>query len=595
MRGLVISRPTAHQESAMQIRFTIVRKEWQSGLVPALCILSLSLFVISTALSQTHEGVSSPRSVKVRKAPELPPSLQCLVSFKEPSGNGMLDAEEEAYFEISVSNRGKGRASELQVTISPESSTGLSYNSSAPIGDIESGGQRSVRIPIVAAFEVESKKRSFTFVFNEANGFEPQPVRVTFGTKEFVAPELSVAQGLNIEDANNNGVIDQGELVKITARVQNRGQGEAKEVSAKVRLGSKDVFMTGDSREEFDLGTIPSGSFKDITFSIYTNMRATSVPVYVDLNEHYGKFGKRDILLPLVFNKPIPKMEEVVVRGTESNALPASFSSSPGIDVDMNIPQMQKKNPDAVAVVIGISRYKNQDVPSVDYAKRDAAVMKQYLINMFGYDERRILYVEDENASLSALKMLFEEQLKNYVKPGKSDVFVYYSGHGAPDPESKEAFFVPYDCNPTYAKSTGYRVNEFYNRLTQLKARSVTVVLDACFSGSTPKGMLLKQVSPIFVTVENPLMNIENSLLFSSSTGQQLSNWYAEKKHGLFTYYFLKGLQGAADANGDKQVTAEEMERYLMANVPDQARYLNNREQTPQVMTKDKRTVLVKY
>jgi hypothetical protein len=154
---------------------------------------------------------------------------------------------------------------------------------------------------------------------------------------------------------------------------------------------------------------------------------------------------------------------------------------------------------------------------------------------------------------------------------------------------------VPYDCNPTYAKSTGYRVKEFFNRLALLKARSVTVVLDACFSGSSPKGMLLKQVSPVFLTVENPIMAMENGLLFSSSTDQQVSNWYAEKKHGLFTYYFLKGLQGAADANGDKQVTVEEMERYLTMNVPEQARYLNNREQTPQVMSNDKQKVMVKY
>ena len=77
-----------------------------------------------------------------------------------------------------------------------------------------------------------------------------------------------------------------------------------------------------------------------------------------------------------------------------------------------------------------------------------------------------------------------------------------------------------------------------------------------------------------------------------------MSNWYPEKKHGLFTYFFLKGLQGAADLDGDGAVTVSEMERYLLdenSAVP----YLSRREfqriQTPQVMGKEKGRVLAKY
>ena len=270
-------------------------------------------------------------------------------------------------------------------------------------------------------------------------------------------------------------------------------------------------------------------------------------------------------------------------------------TSGPPSDVDINIPLTKLKNPDAVAVVIGISRYKNSDVPPADYARRDASVMKQYLVNTLGFDERRIIELYDEQATLSAFKQVFEEQLPNWIRAGKSDVFVFYSGHGAPVPETKEAFFVPYDCNPTYAKSTGYRVQELYDRLAKLAARSVTTVIDACFSGSSEKGMLLKGVSPVFITVDNPIAGIPNGLVFTASSGQQVASWYSEKKHGLFTYYFLKGWRGEADGNKDRQVSAAEMEEYLLKNVPDQARYLNNREQTPQLMGLDKQRILVKY
>lgn len=274
-------------------------------------------------------------------------------------------------------------------------------------------------------------------------------------------------------------------------------------------------------------------------------------------------------------------------------SIPGVVSGS--VDVDENIPKGKIQNPDAVAVVIGISQYQNSDVPEVEYARRDAIITKAYLVNTLGFDERRIIEVYNHEASLAAFKRVFEEQLPNWIRVGKSDVFVFYSGHGVPDPESKEAFLVPYDCNPTYAKSTGYRMKEFYDRLAGLKARSVTAVIEACFSGSSEKGMLLRGISPIFITVENPVVALENGVVFTASTGQQVASWYHEKKHGLFTYYFLKGLRGDADLNGDRQVTVEEMERYLNEHVPDQARYLNNREQTPQVVAKDKSRVLVRF
>jgi uncharacterized caspase-like protein len=95
--------------------------------------------------------------------------------------------------------------------------------------------------------------------------------------------------------------------------------------------------------------------------------------------------------------------------------------------------------------------------------------------------------------------------------------------------------------------------------------------------------------------VSNPICSARDSVVFSSSASRQISNWYPEKKHGLFTYYFLCGLQGKADANGDGQVTVQEMEEYLSRNVPQQARALYNRDQTPTVEgNKNKVVVLLK-
>jgi len=81
-----------------------------------------------------------------------------------------------------------------------------------------------------------------------------------------------------------------------------------------------------------------------------------------------------------------------------------------------------------------------------------------------------------------------------------------------------------------------------------------------------------------------------------SSTGQQVSNWYPEKNHSMFTYYLLKGLQGAADLNQDGTITLGEMKSFINHQdngLPGMARRKYGRKQTP-VISGDDNNVLVR-
>ncbi len=272
----------------------------------------------------------------------------------------------------------------------------------------------------------------------------------------------------------------------------------------------------------------------------------------------------------------------------------------PSSDVDFNIPKTPMHDPDAVAVVIGISDYLDADVPRVEHARQDAAMMRQYLINVLGYDEKNILPRNpDQLITASVLKTMIRQQLPGFVRPGLSDVFVYYSGHGAPSTTTQKAFFVLADCNPNYVNDdNGYQVDAFYDDLSKIPCRTLTVVIDACFSGQSGGGMIVKNASPLFVNVEHPLLGKDNATIFTASKADQVSNWYPEKKHGLFTYFFLKGLQGAADLDGDGIITVGELERYLLdenQTVPYLSRREFQRVQSPQVIGKEKDRVLVKY
>ena len=261
-----------------------------------------------------------------------------------------------------------------------------------------------------------------------------------------------------------------------------------------------------------------------------------------------------------------------------------------------NIKKAKSENRYAVAVIIGNRDYKNKDIPPVNYATQDAKMIKEYLVKSFGYREGNIIF------RVNATKGIFENifgssqnykgMLYNYITPDKSDIFVYYSGHGAPSLETKKGYILPVDGNPNNVSIGGYSLELLYNNLAKLKARSVTVVTDACFSGAT----LFKKASPIGIVVKNPLGARKNTSIINSSSGTELSSWYPEKGHGLFTYYFLLGLTGEADLNKDKDVTVNEIESYLIDRVPYMARTLHGgRKQTPTVKAFDNSRALVSF
>jgi tetratricopeptide (TPR) repeat protein len=265
----------------------------------------------------------------------------------------------------------------------------------------------------------------------------------------------------------------------------------------------------------------------------------------------------------------------------------------------VELKQMKKArsaNRYAVGVVIGNRDYHHKDIPPVSYAIQDATMVKNYLIHTFGYRDGNVIF--KTNATKGVFENIFgstqnyKGMLYDYLTPGKSDVFVYYSGHGAPSLESKKGYILPVDGNPNDVTIGGYGLELLYKNLARMRARSITVVTDACFSGAP----LFKKASPVGIIVKNPLIAQKNTSIISSSSGTELSSWYPQKGHGLFTYYFLLGINGKADANRDKTITMGELSEFINDNVPYMARKLHSgRRQTPVYRISNRDLALVKY
>jgi len=185
-------------------------------------------------------------------------------------------------------------------------------------------------------------------------------------------------------------------------------------------------------------------------------------------------------------------------------------------------------------------------------------------------------------------------KLYKWVKPGQSKIFIYYVGHGAPDQQSGEGYFVPVDANPQYISTSGYKLSTFYENLSKIPAAKKTVVIDACFSGSSANGQLLKGVSGLTARLKSePKASVVADLLLTSAGMDQVASWYPEKGHSLFTYFFLKGIQGEADNNKDGSITLGEMKVWLNDQVPYMARRITGNQQQPVMLGNDDDTLVI--
>ena len=254
----------------------------------------------------------------------------------------------------------------------------------------------------------------------------------------------------------------------------------------------------------------------------------------------------------------------------------------PFSDVD-TLPALRaapRKN--AHALVIGLEKYRGQ-LPKANFAESDATLMAKYLTHVMGYAEENVAVLLNDQASKSDLEKYLESWLPNRVEPGDT-VFVYFSGHGAPNPKTGDGYLVPYDGDPTFLDKTGYSLNRLYQQLAKLPAQEVVVMLDSCFSGAGGRSVIAEGMRPFVVEMKNPLLTNGNTLVLSAGTGLQVASTYTQKNHGLLTYFFLKGLQGEADTNKDGAIALKELFDYLGPQVERVARREFNNEQTPQLL-----------
>lgn len=276
---------------------------------------------------------------------------------------------------------------------------------------------------------------------------------------------------------------------------------------------------------------------------------------------------------------PVPTVPKEVTSVFPTTPVITHFSKGPS-------------RPDDIAVIIGNANYETgNDIPDVMPAYADAEGIRQYVTQTLGIREDNIIFLKD--ATQAAMFSTFgsetnpKGQLFNYVKAGKSRVFVYYSGHGAPGGGDGGSYLIPTDAQASLIDLNGYPLKTLYSNLSKIPAKSVTVVLEACFSGASQVGTVIAKASSVYVKPKEA--NIyPNITVIAAGDSNQIASWEKDSSSGLFTKYFLKGMSGEADVNPfgneDGKVGYDELGRYLNETLTYYARRYYGRDQTAQIV-----------
>ena len=245
-------------------------------------------------------------------------------------------------------------------------------------------------------------------------------------------------------------------------------------------------------------------------------------------------------------------------------------------------PDRIKRQPerDAVAVIIGISNYKS--LPKAEFAKDDAQVFYDYAIRALGVKPGNIKLLMDEQADAEEIYTAFKTWLPARVK-STTDVYVFYSGHGLPTQDGSGLYWLPQRANRDLISKTGILLSEINSDIQATKPKSVTIFMDACYSGQARGGeTLVASARPIALKSQSTTFP-SNFTVISASQADQISSSSPELQHGIFSYYLMRGMEGEADLNRDGKITLDEIQSYLSENVGRQARIMN-RQQEPQVI-----------
>ena len=285
-------------------------------------------------------------------------------------------------------------------------------------------------------------------------------------------------------------------------------------------------------------------------------------------------------------NRSKPKIVNVKIEKKDNKITKSLEKLNPSKIKAINL------NKNKVALIIGIENY--DKTSKATYANKDAQYFYEYANLTFGIPTENIKLLVEENANFIQSVGTLKKWLPSKISKGRTDLIIFFAGHGLASIDGSELYLLLQDSEPDLLEDFSLSRNKLFKIIKDLNPKSVTIFLDACYTGfSRDNKMLLADARPIRIVANEEESIPDNFTIFSASKNTQISSGLKEAKHGIFSYYLMKGLEGKADSNKDYKITNGELLAYMDQNVSQKAAELG-RQQNP-MLSGDENKVLMSY
>jgi hypothetical protein len=510
------------------------------------------------------------------------PKLEIIAKLVEPSGNNLIDGNENSYIEVSLKNSGNGSAKDVRINMEGNSAEGIKFDKAQKITGIAPGQNQNVKMNIEADRALKDGSVEFNINVTEWKGFNPNPIKLIVNTQEFKKPNLVyIESGIKELMGNSNNIIENNEIIEVSALIQNKGQGVSDETQVLFAINDPNIITTTPAKLNQKIGSINPGESKTITFAFTVNNEYNgdnSLPIDVLLSERFNSYGGK-FPIRLDLKKVSLATQNIKIEGEYSKDKVISEASLTS-DIDKNIPEDSLKNNQRYALIIGNENYSKYQTglnseSNVDFAVNDALAFSKYAEKTIGVPKENITLLID--ATSSKMKSEIERicKIATYSN-GQAEILFYYAGHGLPDEITKEGYVIPVDVTGSNVKD-GIMLTKLYQQLTESPVKKVTIFLDACFSGGGRNAGLFA-ARGVKVKPKEELIK-GNLVVFSASSGDQTSLPYKEKAHGMFTYFLLKKIQ---ETKGN--INYKDLAEYIKSEVQLNSVKINSKDQNPEIL-----------
>ena len=369
--------------------------------------------------------------------------------------------------------------------------------------------------------------------------------------------ELAALKAQQAEASNKITSDTQVPLITITSssaddrRGQITGTAQDNIAIAEVRVNGQPVPLRGNGRFEWQ-GFIPAGG--------------------------------KSVVVEAIDTAGLSSMQQVrIERGQIQQARGPIFA-----DLDPTAGKRVQANNNALALIVGIADYERTDAPAI-YADKDAQYFHDYASLKLGIPDSNIKTMVNDKAEQGDVILAVKDWIRRSSTPGKTDVYVFFAGHGLASQDGEKMYLLPFDGRPRLLDDTAISRERLFSDISSANPRSVTVFLDTCYSGTTRGTDMLIASRPIGIRALEQSIP-DNFTVMTAAAGDQTAKPLKEAKHGMFSYFLMKGMEGEADANNDNQITAGELHAYVEQNVVQQS----SGSQTPELQG-DASRVLVRF